>query len=211
MRVLVAATALLLLAGPAAAQTTDAKLWISGGADVDVGRRVELRAEQELRVGADSAFDRTHTEVAARLRVKRWLRLGALYRLIIMDSETRHRVTGESELIATPGRFRLALRSRLQVTTRPGNDTQVLVRNRGKLELRAGKRARPFAAIELHHQLSPTGEFREVRVYLGLEWQLTERLDVEGFYLYQEESNVGNPETNHVVGFGAVYHFEDVR
>lgn len=210
MRTLTAIAVLVLLGGEAAAQTTDAKLWVSGGADAGVGKRVRLEAEQELRVGADSAFDQTHTQVGLGVRVKKWVRVGALYRFIVMDGEERHRLAGEGEFVS-PGRLQLSARARLQATTRPGNDTQLLVRVRGKAEYRATKRLQPFASIEVHHQVSPNEELREVRLTAGVEWRLTKDLDLAGFYLYQHESNVGNPERNHVLGLAAVYHFGDVR
>ena len=197
--------------GVARAQNRDTRLWVGGGVDAGLGPRVRLAAEQELRVGADAGFDETHTEVGVRFSPLRWLRLGSFYRLAILDSETRHRLGADGEGLLPLGRARLRYRLRLQATTRPADDTRVVVRNRVKVEVRATRRVEPFAAVEIHHQASPKAEYRELRLYLGADVRLRATLDLTAFYLYQDEANVAAAETNHVLGVGLVYHFGDLR
>lgn len=194
-----------------AQSTTDARLWLGAGVGARLGTDVRLEAEQELRLGADAGFDETHTQLAVAWRLSRPVRIGALYRLIVLDGETRHRLGGEVEARAVSGKLAVGGRLRLQDTIRPNDDDQLLVRTRGKLEYRLSKRVEPFGALELHHQLSPKAEYREVRLYLGVTWQLAKKLDLATFYMFQTESNVGMPETNHVFAVGLTYQLGNLR
>jgi hypothetical protein len=184
---------------------------MGAGVDAGFGPRVRLELEEELRVGADAGYDQLHTQLGLSWRPMRPVRVGALYRLILLDDETRHRVGAEGEALGRAGRLRFGYRLRLQATTRPGDDTQLLVRNRGKVAVRASARVRPFVALELHHQIDPNAEFREFRFQLGVDWELQKKVDLTASYLYQEEANVGNPERNHVLALALVYHFGDLR
>ncbi|HEY5950507.1 MAG TPA: DUF2490 domain-containing protein [Kofleriaceae bacterium] len=193
-----------------AQRVTDERIWLEGGVDAGVGPRLQLEATQQLRLGIDAGFDETHTQLEANFRVVDFVRIGALYRLIILDNEVRHRIAGQGELRGKVGKLTASYRLRLQETFR-SNDDRLVIRNRGKLAVRVSKRVEPFLAIELHHQLDPQAEFREFRFLVGVDWRLSKQLDLATYYMFQDESNVQMPERNHILGVGLTYHFGDLR
>ena len=193
-----------------AQRVTDERIWLEGGIDAGLGPQLQLEATQQLRLGIDAGFDETHTQLEISWRVVSFVRLGALYRLIILDNEVRHRIAGQGELRGKQGKLTASYRLRLQETFRSNND-RLVIRNRGKLAVRVAKRTEPFLAIELHHQLDPQAEFREVRLVMGVDWKLTKQLDLATYYMFQDESNVQMPERNHILGAGLTYHLGDLK
>lgn len=188
----------------------DEQSWLEGGVDAGLGSRVQLEASQQLRLGVDAGFDETHTQLEINWRVIDQIQIGALYRLIILDNEVRHRIAGQGELRGKAGKLTASYRLRLQETFRT-NDDRLVLRNRGKLAVQVVKRVEPFMAIELHHQLDPQAEFREFRFVAGVDWRLSKQLDLATYYMFQDESNVRMPERNHILGASLTYHLGDLR
>lgn len=199
-------------ANASAQMVQDSQLWVGAQGRVEVNRPLTLEVEQELRVGANAGFDKTYTQVAAKYDVTSYLRAGLGYRFIIteppgaMATESRNRVALDIEPHAHLKRIKLSYRLRLQVKSRP-NETDTYWRNRFKASVEATKQLEPFAAIEFHTILSPKNEYRETRLYLGTNWAVTSRFEVEAFYAYQQETNVAMPEQNHILGIEGTYTF----
>jgi len=210
--VVLAASLLAIRIHAASAQTmSERKLWLSAEGSADLTRKLRLNVEQQLRLdGGATGFDETLTELSLRFRIAKFLRIGAAYRFIVLPDEQRHRGAGEAQLATALGAVRPSYRARLEVTTRPGDDTQTRLRNRLKVAVNAPHRLEPFLAGELIHVLSPRSEFREVRLYAGTEWQATDELQLSAFYLFQDEHNMNAPERNHIVGLGASYRFRSI-
>jgi len=204
---------ILCWAGPAFAQAvTDERVWLGAGVDAGLGPRLRFSAEQQLRLGAGVGFDETHTELKAQYRILDMLRVGVLYRLAFTDVDTRNRIGAEVKLQGTYKMITGSYRLRLQDTTRPSqNSDQVMLRNRLKVDIEATKRVTPFASIELHHQLSPVAEYRKFRLTLGVAWELTKKIELDGYYLFETESNVNMPQTNHILGLELIYHLGNLR
>lgn len=193
-----------------AQRVSDEQLWVEAGIDAGLGPDVRLEATQELRLGIDAGYDETHTQLEAKWSALEYLRVGALYRVAILDNEVRHRVAGQVELRGTRGSLTATYRLKLQETFRADYD-QLMVRNRGRLALGVTKHVEPFFALELHHQLDPVGEFRELRLIGGVDWELTKRLDLATYYIFQDEANVRMPERNYILGASLTYHLGDLR
>lgn len=210
MRLLVVCLVMCVPVAARAQRVTDERTRLEGGVDAGLAPSVQLEATQQLRLGIDAGFDETHTQLAINWRVIDLVRIGALYRLIILDNEVRHRIAGQGELRGKAGKLTASYRLRLQETFRT-NDDRLVLRNRGKLAVRAVKHVEPFVAIELHHQLDPQAEFREVRLVAGVDWRLSKQLDLATYYMFQDESNVRMPERNHVLGASLTYHLGDLQ
>jgi len=191
---------------------TDHRIWLGAGVDAGLGPRVRLGAQQQLRLGADAGFDETHTQLEASFRLADPIRIGVLYRFAVTDVENRHRFGVDGRLQGRFGDVTASYRLRLQETTRPSkNSDQFLVRNRGTIAVQVGHHVEPFISFELHHQLSPKAEYREFRFEIGAAWRMSKQIELEGSYMFQTESNVDVPETNHVLAAGLTYHFGNLR
>jgi len=191
---------------------TDQRIWLGGGVDAGLGPRVRLGARQQLRLGVDAGFDETHTQLEANFRLAAPIRIGVFYRFAVTDVEVRHRLGVDGRLQGHFGDVTASYRLRLQETTRPSkNSDQFLVRNRGTIAVQVGKRVAPFISFELHHQLSPKAEYRELRFELGAAWRISKKIELEGSYIFQTESNVDAPETNHILAASLTYHLGNLR
>lgn len=196
--------AALAVPGVAVAQTvTDQKVWIAGEGRAELTPALRLALEQQLRLGdSGSSFEQTFTELGLRYRIAKPFRVGGFYRAIFLDGETRHRLGADGDAQLALGRAELAGRLRLQHTLRDAGG-ETVVRPRLKLSLDAPHRLTPYVAAELFYSLD-RGELRERRLSAGLGWEITKRIELTGFYLYQHEDR-STDEQAHVVGFGVVW------
>ncbi len=210
----------LLLAARAHAQTvTDDMLWTSVTGAADLTDVVQFSLSEELRVGSDSGYDQARTGVQLEVRATDFLGFAAGYTLIMRDGdprlgtvdETRNRIAGDANLRFHLGRFALADRVRMQFTTYEFEEDHVHVRNRVRGGYKATKHIEPYAALELIYLLSPKSEYRETRIYLGVDWRAMKRFDVGAYFLYQAETNVRMPEENLILGLELSYLFRKVK
>ena len=206
-------------AAPAAAQAVDdQKSWTSVAAEADLTRLVRVGASEELRVGVDSGFDQARTGVEVGVRPLDYLSFGVLYLLIVSDGdprlgstdETRHRVAGEVTARYGPGRLALSNRARLQFTTHEGDDRWE-VRDKIRAGYEVVDDVMPYLALEVFYLIDPISEYRETRFYVGVDWKATKRIELGAFYLRQQETNVGSPEHNNVLGLEATFRIRRVK
>jgi uncharacterized protein DUF2490 len=212
LRALLIAAALLAVApAPARAQVQeDNQAWLTAEGRADLTRALRLTVQQELRVGTEAGYDETFTDVELGYRINRRFAVGAHYRLILLDGETRHRVAGDAAVRWRKKPVDLRYRLRLQATTREADSTLVPMRHKFTLGILAPHHLEPYVAVEFHYLLSPVSEYRERRLYAGVEWAATDRLDLEAYFLDQRESNVQLPEHNQVIGLMASWQFRSV-
>ena len=202
---------LTVTAGRARAQATqDNRLWVSAAAEAELTERLRADLEQELRLGTEAGFVETYTQLGLRVKVLAYLHLGAAYRYIAFDGETRHRGLGDVLVPVDLGKVALQYRVRFQGTTREQDDTQYTVRNRLKLEVNAPKKLTPFLGAEIFYQVSPNAEYRERRIFVGVAWQALKKLELAAYYLNQHEANVSMPEANHVLVLEVAYRLREV-
>ncbi|HUG61605.1 MAG TPA: DUF2490 domain-containing protein [Methylomirabilota bacterium] len=199
-------------AEPAAAQARrDIQSWLSAEGRVEFTRRVRVGVEQDLRIGREAGFERTHTGLEIKVELSRYFGAAAHYRFIATDEEIRHRIAGDLEAEVRPGKLRVSYRLRLQATSREQDDPLIPMRHRVKLGFDGPHRLEPFAAAEISYLLSPAAEYRERRLYLGLAWGVTRRLNLTAYVLSLAESNVQMPDEFTVIGLGVSYRFRDAR
>jgi hypothetical protein len=198
----------------AAAQPVyDNKLWSSMNGEADLTDSARVSVSEELRTGGESGFDQARTEIDVGIRPSAYLGLAALYVLMLRDGdprlgtadETRHRFAGSATVRYEIGRVSLSNRVRVQYTTYELEDDHVHVRDRIRAGYDVTKHVTPYAAFEAIYLLSPKQEYRESRIYLGVDWRVIKRLEVGAFYLRQAEANVQLPERNNIVGLELTY------
>lgn len=213
-RAIAAAVSLVVLvAGPpdAVAQTQDdAKVWAGFTGGIELAPKLRLDVEQQARAGAAEGFERTFTEVGLRLRVHKHLRFGGGYRFIVTANDgIWHRGAADVRLRYRFKPTTLSYRLRLQSTSR-NDGTRTAVRNRVRASYDVSKSLAPFAALELHY-LTTNSEFREARVYFGLDVAVTRDVGVRAFYMFQSEFNKSVDESNHIFGIAVDYRIRRVK
>ncbi|MBK7197104.1 MAG: DUF2490 domain-containing protein [Myxococcales bacterium] len=203
------ALAVLAPARRAHAQS-DSQLWLEGGVAHDVGK-VTLSFDQHLRF--DDGMSRIGSimpEPGISVRVKRWLRLGASYRLQYERNrdgvfETRHRLNGYGRARADLGKLRLEYRLQLQEQVRP-DDNELYrhgLRNRATLSYRGKPPWTPSGELELHHDLDNGDAIHLDKIWLtvGVQRELG-RYDVELYYRAELPQARTTDPTLHILGLG---------
>lgn len=212
--VVVLVVSMLAVMGEARAQAVaDQKLWLSGAAEIPLADAVRADLGGTLRAGADSGYDQFRIDTGLSFRASGYLGFAAGYSYMLRDGspaldtadDTRHRLTGDVKLRARPGRLELSYRARLQLTTSEVDSTRLHLRNKVEVGYQASRRLTPFVAVEGIHLLDPVAEYRETRVYLGADVRLDKRFALTAYYLRQQETNVGRPEENNVLGLDLTY------
>jgi hypothetical protein len=204
------AVVLLVVAWPRDARaqsTSDAKLWAGVSGRLELIDRVRFDVEQQERIGADQGMESSLTELGARLRLRKYLAVGAQYRLAIVDPDgVAHRLAGDVRLQASRARWTAQYRLRLQRGW-DSMESKTTVRNKVGLSYDLTKRVTPFVETEAHY-LTTNSEWREVRLAFGIDAALTKRIDLGAFYMFQSEFNKSVDETNHIIGVGLSYTFK---
>jgi len=220
MRCIVVIAIVIGTAASAAAQgVDDAKLWSEATGAVDVADNMRASVSEQLRSGADSGFDQARTELDLGIRANAYLSFAALYVLMLRDGdprldtfdETRHRFAGDVKVGWERDRLSLSNRVRLQYTTYEMDSDHVHLRDKIRAGYDVTKHVTPYAALELFVLLSPKGEYRETRWYLGVDWRAMKRLELGAFFLRQDETNVGTPEHNNILGLELTYLIHKIK
>jgi hypothetical protein len=176
----------LALAAPRAARA-DVELWTELGVRRDLGRRVQLRLDQQLRFDANvSRVGALIPEAGVSVRIARWLRAGAGYRLEYErdgagDMVIRHRPFASARGRIALGPLRAEPRLQLQDDIRP--DKMDVHRPEVRLRLAVSyRRARPWVpevSAETFHRAS---DLRIDKLWLTLGGARTGRREIEAFY-----------------------------
>ena len=204
---------LVIVAAPGrshAQSTSDGKVWAGFTGKVDLTDPIRLDVEHQERFGSANGVEQSLTELSLRFQVLEMLRLGAAYRMSATTYDgANHRVSGDATLSHEFGDLELAYRLRLQSTSRP-TDTRTSVRNKVGASYAYSKHLEPFAAFELHY-LTTNSEFREARAVFGADVELSKRMSLGAFYMFQSEFNKRVSETNHILGLGLSFSFRKVK
>jgi len=207
----VALLAVLCSVSQARAQTVDDnQVWMAAEGRADLTERARLSVEQELRLGSNAGYDQTHTDIELGYRISKALAVAGHYRLILLDGETRHRVAGDFSARLRRKPIQLTYRLRLQATSRPNDSTLVPIRNKVTVAVAAPHDLEPYAGFEIQYMIKPNAEYRERRIYIGVEWHASARIDLAAYFLDLRESNVNMPAAYEVLGVGLTYQFRDV-
>lgn len=88
-------------------------------------------------------------------------------------------------------------------TMNSGNSESYL-RNKFTLDYNLSKFLDPFLSYELFF-LFGKNEFRNTRYSFGLEWSLSKKMSLAGYYIYQREIYVKKPSSDHIFGLAFNY------
>lgn len=200
---------LLAIPGGAAADT---QLWTEAGIEKDLGGGVAVSFDQHLRLDQDlSRLAGVMPELGLDYRVRRWLQLGAGYRLAYErrrrgDMEVRHRLHLQGQVRTDLGAFRLRYRLRFQERIR-SEDLRHVVRNRFRVDYRGARPWTPLAAVELFHRLADedAASLRKIRLTAALRRALGSSTTAGLFYHAEIPRGEPDDPVAHVVGVEVHY------
>ena len=201
-----------------AAQSADLQLWTGPVVKYNISDKFRLELEQQFRFNENiSKYDYTFTEFAIRYKVFKYLDFKTFYRHTFIPSGQTGSILEEYD------------RSRISISASTGTEifntgikigyrimyqhswentslvTSNFIRNRFELDYNLSKLVDPYANYESYYRLDQKNEFRQNRYTIGLTWKVTNKLDIDSYYRFQNEINVKNPEKDHIIGIGIVY------
>mgnify|MGYP001602111876 CR=1 FL=1 len=194
-------------------QTTDTEFWTGGTINLKMHKRFSGQAEQVFKFNDTiSHFKSAYSELGLKFKMGRIFSIAANYRYI-ENPPTKNAQRFSVDFIFNFGKkkFPLSLqyRLRLQHEIRFSNrKTEDYVRNRFRLGYNLCKLVDPYFSCEPFFRLNGKYEFRVARYTIGLDWRITQNLQLTSFYLFQKDVNINRPDKNHIVGLMISY---DIR
>jgi hypothetical protein len=198
------------------AQENDFGSWISAGVTKELSKRINLEAEEEIRIFKNfGEIDRFATSVGGVVSIVKGVKTGVGYTWIydhdVKDTgwENRHRIFAYLQGKADLGRLTFTLREKFQMTyyDKAEPDFDYSPKNYLRSRLQAaynirGSKIGPYLSTEMHYQLNnPEGnEIDNMRYTLGLEFPLSKKLDMDTFLRLMQELNVKHPVNLYLLG-----------
>lgn len=211
---------LSLLFSSAYTQVSDMNLWTRVAAKYDVSKTTRLAVEQEFRFFENaSQLEESHTEMGITHEISKRFEGGVFYRFIYEPDPKRfysigHRGWVHAEYRLIDKDIRLSIRDRLQTTFKDvfssssGKTPEWYNRYKIGIEYQPKKATWiPSASAELWQFLNSgtVPYFDKMRISTGIEYRPNKQFRWELFYSLQQEINVKNPETDHILGVTCTY------
>jgi hypothetical protein len=192
----------------------DNQLWISAGISAHPTKHLELELEPQVRFDEDvSRFSSFLPEVSARYRIKRWLRVGAGYRLEYErdgagELVVRHRVSTDVRLRKDIGDVRIDNRLMLMEQYRPdtGDDYRLIIRDRLGVSYRGVRPWIPYAEVEPFYKLGDLDElgYHKLRLTVGVSHDRKQH----AFDLFVRAELHEDPQDPTFYILGLAYHYD---
>ena len=193
----------------------DTELWTGISAKMKLNKKVKIELEEQFRFkDSVQTFKSSLTEFGIRYKFNKKFSLKVNYRHSYRAGyrqRNRNRFSLFLYYDWDKKKFPVSvqLRSGIQNDFEVYNG-QLLTYTRGRIKVKYKdlKDSKPFVAYESFYRFNAKNEFRTHRFTAGLGWDLTENLELTGFYRVEQEINVDEPERQHVVGFMFSYSFK---
>ncbi|TNF48038.1 MAG: DUF2490 domain-containing protein [Bacteroidetes bacterium] len=190
---------------------TDLELWTSASLELKVSKRLKVQVMEQARFdNAISNYQKSFTEVAAKLKFNDYFSLGGNYRYIQVPAQVgQQRLAVDGNLKFGKKDFPLSFNYRIRFQ-HVLNDNKTYIRNKVGLDYNMSKLVDPYVAYEIFFRLNGKNEFRVSRFTAGLEWRITKPLHLLTFYRLQDDIFIKKPERQHIIGISAMYEL-DIR
>lgn len=202
----------------ASAQVKDIQLWAGPVIKYNFSKKFRLDFEQQLRFNENiSNYNFTFSEVALRYKVFKYLDIKALYRYTFIPSDQTGTTVNDydkSRIAADASTgvelFNSGLEAGLRLRYQDSWENVSLlsshyIRTRVDLSYNLSKLVDPYADWEGYFRFDGKNKWRQHRYTIGLTWKISDRLDLDSYFRYQNEINVKNPETDYIMGLAVVY------
>jgi hypothetical protein len=202
---------ILMLSGIAATcQISDNQLWTRATLKFRVNKNLRFDVEEQARFNNDiSRLKITLTEGSIVYDLTKKITVKGNFRYICDPySHNSYRYSGDfSYDFSKKGfpldfKYRLRLQRDIEEHTRESGS---YFRNKFSVDYNLSKLVDPSIAFESYFKLSYVNRFSTNRYIAGLEWRLFKNVDLETFFMYEDEFGEKNPKTNKVFGVGLSY------
>ncbi len=203
----------LLIFSPAKGQISDNHLWTGATFKFRVNKKLRLDIEEQVRFNNDiSRLNTLFTEGSILYDLTKSIRVKGNFRYYYdPGSHNSYRYSGDFSYDWSKKGFPIDLgyRFRFQrLIEEHTRESESYIRNKFSADYNLSKVVDPFIAYESYFRLNYINQFTVNRYIVGLEWRLFENVDLETFFMYEDEFGEINPEINRVFGLALSYDFD---
>lgn len=182
----------------------DNQLWTGVNVNYKINKKWKIILNPETRLGNNISDLRTFlTDVEARFSLsKRWsLKGGIRYSL---KPQTDHKLRGVFDIKYkwSKKKRKLSFSNRLRTQYAYGlvsSKSDFYLRNKTQFGYNMSKLVDPYFGGEIFFKVDRR-EFRQFRIFAGLDWKINKTLNVNTFYILQREIFNKNPQGDHIYG-----------
>lgn len=191
----------LFLAGSLLAAEPDKQGSLAIAINQDLPWGFDLDFVHDLRFKENnSTLKKSITEVELSYRLTKHVRLGTGYRYSLYpDAKNSKRVTFSTTANLKTGAIRHKVRLKFQQDNDSDDDKEEFLRFWYVISYKRLYKFRPFLESEGFYNLDHD-QFEKQRFSLGINRKLTKQTDMELYYRIQNELNVKNPQSYHMLG-----------
>ena len=208
--IFVLAGCLLFNTASSIGQIADNQLWSRATLKLNVTKKLRFDLEEQLRYDKDiSRLNVTLTEGSILYDLTKRIRLKSTFRYFFDPySHNYYRLSGDFSYDLSIKNFPLDFDYRLRfqyVCEEHTRESENYFRNKISADYNLSRLVDPFIEFESYFRLSHVNKFTTNRYIVGLVWRISKNIDLETFFMYEDEFGEMNPEINKVYGIGLSY------
>ncbi len=194
----------------AVCQISDNQLWSGATLKLRVTKKLRFDFEEQVRFDNDiSRLHATLTEGNILYNLTKRIRLKSTFRYFFDPySHNYYRLSGDFSydisIKNSPLDFKYRLRFQ-HVFEEHTRKSENYFRNKISADYNLSRLVDPFIEFENYFRLSYVYRFTTNRYIVGLDWRISRNIDLETFFMYEDEFGEMNPEINKVYGIGLSY------
>ena len=194
-------------------QKSDNQLWNSAVLKLDINKKIRLDIEEQVRFNNNiSHLNTTISEIGLRYELTKKIELKTGFRYTYdPESHNSLRFSGDISYTWSKKKFPVDVKYRLRYQNtieEYTKKTSGYIRNRIKVQYNLSRLADPFVAFESYFRLNYLNRFTSNRYFLGAEWKPCKKLNLDTFFLIEDEFDEFNPKLNKIFGLELSYRFK---
>ena len=201
---------ILLISAAGFGQISDNQLWTGATLKFRINKKLRFDMEEQVRFNNDiSRLNITFTEASILYDLTKRISIKGNFRYIYDPySHNSYRYSGDLAYDWSKKRcpfsfkYRLRFQRHIEEHTR---ESESYFRNKFSADYNLSKLVDPYVAYESYFKLNYINQFTVNRYIVGLEWRIFKKLDLETFFMYEDEFGEKNPEINKIFGVGLSY------
>lgn len=188
-----------------AQKSTDTELWTGGELKLRLTKKLKVDVDEQFRFNDTiSSFKAALTEIGLKYKLDKGFSLKGNFRFARRSNKSnRNRFSLDVNYDWDKKEFPLSIEYRLRFQNTSDaslGKNFTYVRNRIGLDYNLSKLVDPFLFYELYFRLNGKNEFRVTRFTFGLDWKMTEQLDLTTYYRIDSDINVKKPKKQNIIG-----------
>lgn len=191
-------------------QESDNQLWTGATMKFRLNKKLRFDLEEQARFNNNiSKLNITYTEGGMKYDLNNHISLKGNFRYTYDPySHNTYRYTGDFDYDWSKKKFPLRLKYRIRFQRNIEAHTLEAAsyfRNKFSAGYNLSKPVDPYIEYESYFKLSFINKFTTNRFIIGLEWKISGNIDIDTFYMLEDEFGERNPAIKNVFGIGLSY------